>query len=39
VEVAFNEVTSVGVLRQPSLKGLRDDVDPTQVGWTAELER
>jgi bifunctional non-homologous end joining protein LigD len=37
VEVMFNEMTSVGVLRQPSLKGLRDDVDPADVGWSEEL--
>ncbi|MEN3313960.1 MAG: bifunctional non-ous end joining protein LigD [Acidimicrobiaceae bacterium] len=37
VEVMFNEVTVAGVLRQPSLKGLRDDVDPATVGWTDEL--
>ncbi len=39
VEVAYSVVTSVGVLRQPSLKGLRDDVEPKDVGWTVELER
>ncbi|MFN2505440.1 MAG: ATP-dependent DNA ligase [Acidimicrobiales bacterium] len=38
VEVMFNEMTTAGVLRQPSLKGLRDDVDPASVGWTEELE-
>ncbi len=37
VEVMFSEVTSVGVLRQPSLKGLRDDVEPIDVRWTEEL--
>jgi len=37
VEVMFNEVTTAGVLRQPSVKGLRDDVDPATVGWTEEL--
>ncbi len=37
VEVLFNEMTSVGVLRQPSLKGLRNDVEPGDVGWTEEL--
>jgi bifunctional non-homologous end joining protein LigD len=38
VEVLFSEVTTTGVLRQPSLKGLRDDVDPATVGWTDELQ-
>lgn len=38
VEVRFNEMTSVGVLRQPSVKGLRDDVDPGSVGWSEELQ-
>lgn len=37
VEVMFNEMTTAGVLRQPSLKGLRDDIDPATVGWTEEL--
>ncbi len=37
VEVMFSEVTSAGVLRQPSIKGLRDDVDPAAVVWTEEL--
>ena len=37
VEVQFNEMTTVGVLRQPSLKGLRDDVEPASVGWSDEL--
>ncbi len=37
VEVLFNEVTTVGVLRQPSLKGVRDDVAPSSVGWSDEL--
>jgi bifunctional non-homologous end joining protein LigD len=37
VEVMFNEMTTAGVLRQPSLKGLRDDVAPEDVGWTEEL--
>ncbi len=37
VEVMFNEVTSSGVLRQPSIKGLRSDVDPATVGWTDEM--
>lgn len=38
VEVLFNEITTVGVLRQPSLKGLRDDVEPESVRWTEELQ-
>lgn len=38
VEVMFNEMTTAGVLRQASLKGLRDDVDPGSVGWTEQLE-
>ena len=37
VEVQFNQVTRAGLLRQPSIKGLRDDVDPAEVGWTDEL--
>ncbi|MGH9225122.1 MAG: non-homologous end-joining DNA ligase [Acidimicrobiales bacterium] len=37
VEVLFNEMTTAGVLRQPSLKGLRDDVAPNSVEWTEEL--
>ncbi len=37
VEVMFNEVTTAGVLRQPSLKGLRHDVEAAHVGWTEEL--
>ena len=37
VEVMFNEMTTAGVLRQPSVKGLRNDVDPAGVGWTDEL--
>ncbi len=37
IEVMFNEVTGAGVLRQPSIKGLRNDVDPADVGWTNEL--
>lgn len=36
-EVMFTEMTTTGVLRQPSLKGLRTDVDPATVGWTDEL--
>ncbi len=37
VEVRFNEVTGAGVLRQPSVKGLRNDVEPAMVGWTDEM--
>lgn len=37
VEVAFSQVTSAGLLRQPSIKGLRDDVEPGEVVWTDEL--
>jgi len=37
VEVLFNEMTTAGVLRQPSLKGLRDDLVPAEVVWTDEL--
>jgi bifunctional non-homologous end joining protein LigD len=31
--VDYSEVTSAGTLRQPSYKGLRDDLEATQVGW------
>lgn len=37
VEVMFNEATGAGVLRQPSVKGVRNDVDPATVGWTDEM--
>lgn len=37
VEVNYSEVTSAGVLRQPSIKGLRNDIDPATVTWTSEL--
>jgi bifunctional non-homologous end joining protein LigD len=37
VEVLFNEMTTVGVLRQPSLKGIRNDTAPATVGWSDEL--
>lgn len=37
VEVMFNEMTTAGVLRQPSIKGLRNDIAPTDVVWTDEL--
>ena len=30
--VDYSEVTHAGTLRQPSYKGLRDDLDPAQVG-------
>jgi ATP-dependent DNA ligase len=30
--VDYSEVTNGGTLRQPSYKGLRDDIDPAQVG-------
>jgi bifunctional non-homologous end joining protein LigD len=33
VDVAYREVTADGVLRQPSFKGVRSDVDVTDVGW------
>ncbi len=31
VEVAFNEITSAGILRQPSIKGFRSDIRPGDV--------
>ena len=31
VEVAFTEWTGVGILRHPSYKGQREDVDPREV--------
>lgn len=37
VEVLFNEMTTVGVLRHPSLKGIRDDVRAVDVVWSEEL--
>jgi DNA ligase D-like protein (predicted ligase) len=37
VEVKFTEMTTAGILRQPSLKGIRNDKDAAEVGWTAEL--
>jgi ATP-dependent DNA ligase len=37
VEVMFSEMTTAGVLRQPSIKGIRNDVDPAEVVWTEEL--
>lgn len=37
VEVKYSEVTTAGVLRQPSIKGLRNDIDPATVVWTDEL--
>ena len=30
-------MTTAGILRQPSLKGIRNDKDPSDVGWTEEL--
>ena len=30
--VDYSEVTKGGTLRQPSYKGLRDDIDPEQIG-------
>jgi hypothetical protein len=30
--VDYSEVTTAGTLRQPSYKGLRDDLEPEQVG-------
>ncbi|MGQ0742856.1 MAG: non-homologous end-joining DNA ligase [Acidimicrobiales bacterium] len=37
VEVMFHEMTTAGVLRQPSFKGLRNDLRPEEVVWTEEL--
>lgn len=37
VEVAYNEVTDTGTLRQPSLKGLRTDIDAENVTVDDEL--
>ncbi len=37
VEVRFTEMTTAGILRQPSLKGIRNDKDPADVVWTEEL--
>jgi bifunctional non-homologous end joining protein LigD len=36
--VDYSEVTNAGTLRQPSYKGLRDDVDPTQVEPPAAID-
>ncbi|MBU3063192.1 ATP-dependent DNA ligase [Nocardia sp. NEAU-G5] len=33
VDVAFRELTDDGVLRQPSFKGVRSDVDVSAIGW------
>ncbi len=33
VDVAYREVTGDGVLRQPSFKGVRSDVDVSEVEW------
>lgn len=38
VEVAYNEVTEAGTLRQPSFKGLRTDIDAQSVTVDDELE-
>lgn len=37
VEVAYSEVTDSGTLRQPSLKGLRTDLDPAEVTADEEI--
>ena len=37
VEVAYNEVTEGGTLRQPSIKGLRTDLVATEVTWDDEI--
>lgn len=37
VDVRFTEMTTAGILRQPSLKGIRNDKDPADVVWTEEL--
>ena len=37
VEVAYTEVTESGTLRQPSIKGLRNDVDPRAVVADEEI--
>jgi len=37
VEVKFTEMTTAGILRQSSLKGIRNDKDPADVVWTQEL--
>ncbi len=39
VEVAFTEVTEDGLLRHPSIKGLRTDIVATEVVVDAELSR
>ncbi|WP_157186768.1 ATP dependent DNA ligase [Nocardia jiangxiensis] len=33
VDVAYREVTGDGVLRQPSFKGVRSDVDVAEIDW------
>ncbi|MFF3575291.1 ATP-dependent DNA ligase [Nocardia jiangxiensis] len=33
VDVAYRELTGDGVLRQPSFKGVRSDVDASEIGW------
>jgi bifunctional non-homologous end joining protein LigD len=37
VEVAYSEVTESGTLRQPSIKGFRTDVVPSEVTWDDEI--
>lgn len=37
VEIAYNEVTETGTLRQPSIKGLRTDVIASEVTWDDEV--
>ena len=37
VEVAYNEVTEGGTLRQPSIKGLRTDLLASEVTWDDEI--
>lgn len=37
VEVAYNEVTEGGTLRQPSIKGLRTDLVAGEVTWDDEI--
>ena len=37
VEIAYNEVTEGGTLRQPSIKGLRTDIVAGEVTWDDEI--
>jgi bifunctional non-homologous end joining protein LigD len=39
VEVAFSELTHLGTLRHPSLKGLRADKEAGEVVWDDELSQ